>query len=528
MKASNKKITQKSLSQSSRKIRGADDELHNAIKILLTEADDYLERNKLKQANLLYQQVVELEPENIFALNGLGRIALNVGMLLLAVEFFNAASSIDSNNITVNQNLGLVYKKLGRYDKAIQHYIYLLNTDINNDDVHGELANLYLQVGDIKSALKHYRSAFKFNPGEPKNFQGMVQLDARSITADNINTVENYLLKPNLPLEVRCSFYFSLAEVYDSSEKYDEAFANYSVANLSKIAAFDAKKHTQYVTDIIQAFSQDVLQNTDFKGNDSAKPVFIVGMPQSGITSFDQLLASHSDIVSAGELNLIDNIAKKLNLEDCSDKTGELSIVNTHSKLLHDFSRFYLNHITAITTDENHRIPLRIIDKMPTNFLHLGLISLLFPKAKIIHCVGNPLDICLSNYFKNFSDDNIYSYDQKNIALYYQQYDRLMAHWKKVLPVDIHTVDYENMMLSSEATSRELFGFIGIDWQPGCIESYISNHHAKTDNLIKLKRDTYKLPVQHWRNYKRYAHSMIKDLTLFNAAETPAKAANAQ
>jgi len=159
------------------------------------------------------------------------------------------------NHTTVNKNLGLVYTKLGDFEKAIQHYSYILDTNKHNGEIHAELARLFIRLEKTDAALNHYRLAFEINPGDPGNFQGIVQLDATSVSAENIATVEKYLLEPNLPLEVRCSFYFSLGAVYDVSEKYDEAFANYSAANLSKIVSFDADRHVNYISDIIRTFS---------------------------------------------------------------------------------------------------------------------------------------------------------------------------------------------------------------------------------------------------------------------------------
>lgn len=502
---------------------------HRTIKKLLSEALAYQQKKQLEQASFLYQKVLEQAPENIYALNGLGLIALDAGMLLLASEFLNSAHAVKPNHMTVNRNLALVYTKLADYKKAIQHYSYILGTDKDNDEIHGELARLYLQLDDNNAALIHYRLAFKLNPGDPRNFQGMVQLDAKSVTLDNIDTVETYLLKPNLPLEVRCSFYFSLGAVYDVSEKYDEAFANYSVANISKVATFDADKHVEYISTIMQAFSTEFFaQQQTFGLSHSSQPVFIVGMPQSGIASVDRLLATHNSIYTAGELDLITDIAEKLNLTAESGMVNNLSLENINSELLADFSKFYLNDINARAFDDEGRVPMRIIDKKPSNFLYLGLIALLFPNAKIIHCVANPLDICLSNYFKNYSTDNRYSYDQKNIALYYQQYERLMAHWNNVLPLGIYTVDYDDLVRTPEAISKELLGFIDIKCQPENIRSSSLRHEVKVSNGIVLKQGKYIPPVRHWRNYRKYAHAMIKELTLFSAVDASTRATNAR
>jgi len=524
MKTVNKKIRRKSSPQKNRKSN-----THSTIKHLLTNAHDYQENGQPEQANFLYQRVLEQQPENIFALNGLGIIALNTGMLMLATEFFNAAHVVRPNHTTVNKNLGLVYTKLRDYKKAIQHYSYILDTNKHNGEIHAELARLFMQLEKTDAALNHFRLAFELNPGDPGNFQGIVQLDATSVSAENIATVEKYLLEPNLPLEVRCSFYFSLGAVYDVSEKYDEAFANYSVANISKVASFDANSHVDYISNIIHTFSAEFFeQHKNLALNNSTQAVFVVGMPQSGITSVSSLLANHDDIYAAGKLDLIDNIAKKLCLTADSALTGDMSVEQLDGDFLAEFSRFYLAHINAMALDDDYTVPSRIIDKMPTNFLYLGLISLLFPKARIIHCVANPLDICLSNYFKNYSSDNGYAYDQKNIALYYQQYERLMAHWKTVLPLEIHTVDYDDMVNTSEVTGRKLFDFVGVACQVEGREASVTTRHLRENtatqrNHIKCMSPT---PVRHWQKYRKYAHAMITELAKISTIDSSSKAVN--
>lgn len=534
MRTANKKIRRK---QSAQKVQGnkkhrcADSENKEMIKTLPADALDYQKKKQPEQASFLYQQVLQQEPDNIYALNGLGVIALDAGMLMLASEFLNAAHASKPNNAIVNQNLGLVYTQLADYPKAIQHYSYILDTDKNNAEIHSELARLYAKIDESRSALKHYRLAFKINPADPGNFQGMVQLDAASISEKDIDIVEKYLLKPNLPLEVRCSFYFSLGKVYDASEKYDEAFANYSVANISKVATFDAEHHVEYIDDIIQTFSAEFFEKQKLEqlkkpdSNNSKQPVFIVGMPQSGITSVARLLSNHDNIYLAGELNLIETIAQKMNISAAGDTASYLSIEDIDSEWLAEFSKFYLNHVNAMATDGYCRVPSRIIDKKPSNFLHLGLIALLFPQAHIIHCVADPLDICLSNYFKNYSTDNNYSYDQKNIVLYYQQYERLMAHWNKVLPLEIHTVAYDDMVKSTEIAGRELFNFIDMTWQSEVVDTSRPRSRIKVKHGAGIK---YKAPARHWRYYRKYIHAMLKELMLFNTDSTSGKAANAR
>jgi len=520
MKTANKIIKQKATLNNNHvtNIETRDnDENQDVINKLLANAFDYQENNQLEQANFLYQEVLQKEPKNICALNGLGLVALNAGMLVLASEFLNTAHLLDPRHMTVNCNLGLVYTKLSEYKKAIKHYRYLLEKDKSNGEIHGEIARLYQQIEHNEAALNHYQLAFMINPSDPRNFSGMVQLDAKSISLEYINSVEKHLLEPNLPLQARCSFYFSLGAVYDASESYDQAFANYAVANISKVADFDADKHANYISEIIQTFSEDFFKQQQTIGlNESNQPIFIVGMPESGIVSIGKSLSQHNEIYSAGELDLIEEVSSSANITSGRDINAEQ---------LADLSKAYLNHVNAMAINDNCKIPRRIIDIKPSNFLHLGLISLLFPKAKIIHCVANPFDICLSNYFKNYSSDNKYAYDQKNIAMYYQQYERLMAHWHKALAIDIHTINYDEMVMSPELIISKLYDFINLPQH--------TDGAGQTDNIkigcnAKVNQALCNTPARHWQHYRKYSHAMLTELMLLNTTDSSKKAENLQ
>lgn len=512
MKKSNKKIKRKLSSQKNKKnicASNAKAEGHraNAIESLIAEAQYYRDNKQLEQASFLYQKILQLESNNIVALNGLGIIAMDAGMLSLSVDFFNSAYKVNPDHITVNKNLGLAYTKLSYYDEAMLHYSRMLELDNNNSEVHGELARLYLQVGNMKLALDHYKLAFYLCPDDPRNFHGLVQLDIKSITPDIINKIEKILLKPDLSLEVRSSFYFALGTLYDGLGKYDEAFANYSVANISKGMKFNQTEHEDYITGLIDTFTPELFEKySSCDLNSSEQPVFIVGMPRSGTTLVEQILATHTDIYAAGELNFISNIAEKINMSQEPELVQLASLENSNVDVLKNLSRFYINDINNIALNDARRNPLRITDKLPMNFMYLGLIALLFPNAHIIHCRRNPLDVSLSCYFQNFSANHAYASDLENIAVYYQQYERLMSYWTKVLPLTIHTVDYEAMVSDTESTSKKIIEYLGLDWQGNCANFYKTNRHVNTASLVQVRKKIYRTSIDRWQHYDKYLH----------------------
>jgi len=484
-----------------------DDRISN----LILEARNYHESKQLRQANCLYQQVIQLQPDNISALNGLGMIAMDAGMLSLAMELFNFALYKAPKNISLNNNVALVYSRMAEFTAAIEKYTEILQQDAMNGDIHGELARLYLQTGDISLALTHYHLAFRINPSDARNFHGLVQLDREAITEEDINRVDSLLNREDLLLDDRRSFYFALGSFYDASERYDEAFANYAVANMSKAVNFDSEKHVEYISKVINTFTPELFHKfNDLELCPSQQPVFIIGMPRSGTTLVEQVLNNHASVYAGGELNLINNIASKLKLTMEQTDNRYMSFEYNSAETLSGFARYYLNDINNLALNNTHTRPQRITDKMPTNFIYLGLIALLFPNAHIIHCRRNPLDVSLSCFFHDFAGDHGYACDLKDIGLYYQQYERLMEHWKNVLPIDIHTVEYDEISKQTKISSKEIVNFIGLDWQPGCIDL----KSKSAESRLIVENEQHHSSIEHWGFYEKYLQPLKQTLEI--------------
>ncbi len=484
------------------------------ISAALKKAGKYYQDKQYEQANYLYQQVVELEPENVLALNGLGNIAVDTGMLSLAVNFFSFAYDVDPVDVATNINLASTYEKMERIEDAIVQYLSVLDFDENNYLAHCELARLNFEIGNRDLAIHHYQYAFELNPEDPENLHGMLQVDAALITQENIDTVENILLKSDLPLDVRCSFYFLLGNIYDISGRYDEAFANYSVANLSKRSTFNTEKYDRFISGIIETFSAELFANfSSLELNNSNQPVFIVGMPRSGASIAEKILAEHNDVYSAGELNIIAGIAYKLSMTLESSADSRRSLEDLSAESLVNYARFYINDINDVAQRNGARTPARILNKLPENYLYLGLIALLFPNAHIIHCKRNPLDVCLSSYFQNESGNNGFACDLNNIAFYHAQYDSLMQHWEKVLPIQIHTVNYEDMVKAPQLTSKQLLDAIGLD-TPDAVKD-VNNALVNSRSKVRIRSRINQSSVDRWRHYEKYLHFMKKKLNEF-------------
>lgn len=472
----------------------------DGITRLLAEAHSSFDERKFEVASELYQRVLQSQPDNIIALHGLGLIALENAMPDVALELFGHALEFEPSNAAINKGLALAMTRLGRHVEAIKVYEMLAQREPDNGEVSGELARLLLLTGKPRDALTHFICAFRQNPDDPRNLHGLFQLDCASIDDSVIAQVEMMLENPRMPLEDRSSFYFALGSIHDKAGRYDEAFANYTVANMAKASKYDAREHETTVSGIIDNFTPDLFRKPEHAGNDSAQPVFIIGMPRSGTTLVEQILSTHPQVFAAGELDRIEKLANGLCPGVDSSNRYPDGTRGLERETLRQAAADYLEYIRGLGGENASRL----IDKMPVNFFYLGLIALLFPRAHIIHCRRHPLDVCLSCYFQNFAGNHAYANDLNNLAHYYQQYARLMAHWKKVLPVRFYTLDYERLVEQPEKITRELFSYLELDWNADCLDFYRGERLVKTASVAQVRQPLYRQSVDRWRHYEKY------------------------
>jgi hypothetical protein len=231
--------------------------------------------------------------------------------------------------------------------------------------------------------------------------------------------------------------------------------------------------------------------------SDSARPVFIVGMPRSGTSIIEQIIASHPKAFGAGELLFWGDVFKK-HWKTVLDAKFENTLI---AKLADNYLQV-LSHIG--------KSAICVVDKMPGNFVHLGMIHLVFPNARIIHVQRNPIDTCLSNYFQMFSSGHNFTNDLDDLAYYYREYYRLMAHWREVIPADVFMdVSYEELVDNQEELSRQIIKFIGLDWDEHCLEFYKTERRVLTASHWQVRQKIYKTSVERWRNYEKYIGPLL-------------------
>jgi hypothetical protein len=263
----------------------------------------------------------------------------------------------------------------------------------------------------------------------------------------------------------------------------------------------------QKFDELIEVFSAENAARRPRAVNKSRLPIFIVGMPRSGTSLIEQILASHSEVYGAGELEdlpaLVDSLAEMV-----GSKTPYPQCVDIlKRKGLDEIAQRHLGKLAGLSMKA-----ARVTDKMPHNFLHLGVIDMLFPGARVIHCMRDPIDTCLSIYSLPFNASHHYSSDLVNLGAHYQRYQGLMAHWKKVLRVPMLDIQYEELVNNQEEVTRKMLDFCGLGWEERCLRFYESERSVVTFSYDQVRRPLYKKSVARWKNFEQHLGPLIKAL----------------
>jgi len=346
----------------------------------------------------------------------------------------------------------------------------------------------------------------------PNNVQAYYNLSrARPAKSDDaeVTRMEKMLEKPDLSKGDRVNVHFSLGKIYDDLGRHEDAFEQYHQGNQAddRAAPFDARIHNILVDRLTSVFTKQFFMRRQGLGSESTRPVFIVGMPRSGTTLTEQVLASHAEVFGAGELDQVNRLVNAVSAEVSGSAgypeiAGELDAV-TACRL----GESYVSYITRLSGGVR-----RVTDKMPGNFMHLGFIALMLPRARIIHCRRNPMDSCLSCYFQHFTSPMPFASSLEGLGAYYQAYERIMAHWHRALPLPILDVAYEDMVADHEGTCRRIVEFCGLEWDDACLQSHKTKRTVKTASTWQVRQPLYTTSVERWRRYGGHLEPLKKAL----------------
>lgn len=491
--------------------------------------------NKAAEAADCFRQAVALRPEYGRAWQNLGTVLALTGNYDAAIDAHEKALALAPGDADAHLNLAGLYRVTDAQDKAIAHVREACRLAPTLIDAKIQLASLLEARGEIEESIAGYHAALELDKTNPEALAGLADvLDksgayqqglavlapgrARHPHDPGLAIAQARLLRRSghssealaLLMATRSAapeattrlprYFYTLGELYDEVGEFEAAFASFQRANELKSESFSPVEVVEAVDALIAVFNRDFIASAATSGNDSHRPVFIVGMPRSGTSLVEQMLASHPAVFGAGELRLLVDLVKAMGRDEALIGSYPECVPTLTRTQLEKFARSYLESLPAAS-----RQALRVTDKMPHNFLHLGLISLLLPGAHIIHCRRNPLDTILSCYFQNFASSAMaFTNNLEHLAIYYQQYLRLMRHWRTVVPRGFYDVHYERLVENPESESAAMLEFLGLEWDDAVLEFHHSRRLVKTASHAQVRRPLYKTSVARHVHYKSH------------------------
>ncbi len=385
-------------------------------------------------------------------------------------------------------------------DSARDLYRQLLQVEPKNPSVRNSLGQVLASLGEEVDAQQIFQELTSEEPlfGEPwlniaraRHFTSVDDSDIRQMRS----VLKRRQMNPSQTLYV----HFALGKALDDCKEYDQAFSHYEKGNTlrRRELQFDADEVERQFDRLIEAFSSELMEGLSQKGSSETQPLFIVGMPRSGTTLLEQVLCTHPDVGTAGELRDLARIAR--NVARSNEKPWPECITGASGSHLKTMASEYLAALELRASGS-----ARIIDKMPQNFLHVGFAALLFPDTTVVHCTRDPLDTCLSNYFQIFPGGIDYAYDLADLGRYYKNYQRLMSHWQDLLGERLVTVRYEELVSESEPTLRTLLKAIGLPWDPACLSHQDTVQRVDTLSLYQVRQPLNVGSTRRWCNYEKH------------------------
>jgi tetratricopeptide (TPR) repeat protein len=440
-------------------------------------ASTHLAQHKAVEARGAVERALSLAPDDADAINIMGNVLFEEGRSEQALECFRKALAKKPDLSDAHNNMGNAQKELGRFAEATESYEKALELDPRS-------TGAYFNLADAK----------KFKEGDVH----LSAMEAMIGEGDILSETD------------RTQLHFAIAKAYADLERHREAFDHMLAGNKLKRGKieYDEAANLALFDEIIATVTKKLMREKKGRGASSNVPVFILGMPRSGTTLVEQILSSHPQVFGAGELREMHEVTQAIKRPDGSDFVYPGFVPSMTAKELRAFGEDYVRRVRALAPDAS-----RITDKMPSNFYYVGLIHLAMPNARIIHTMRDPIDTCLSCFSKLFSHEQNHTYDLGELGRFYRAYERLMAHWREILPKGVMLdVRYEDVVADLESEARRIIAHAGLEWDDACLAFHRNKRPVKTASATQVRRPIYQSSIGRWKPYQDLLAPLLKEL----------------
>ena len=456
-------------------------------------------------AEKLFLKVLQLDPSFSLAWDNLAKLYRIQNKLLKSIPAFENLIKLDPRNFEALVSLGTVYIKLSKYHEGIKLYEESLKIKPDNPRVYLSLGHALKTIGERAKSEAAYQNAIKHFSLSGEAYWSLANLKTYEFSDKEIINMESSLIKNIHPNEL-IQMHFALGKAYESKRQFDKSFEHYAEGNWQrrKQISYNAEDYKISIDELIDFFDKNKnLYNSKAQSNFD-DPIFILGLPRSGSTMIEQILSSHSLIEGTQELPNILAISRDIKLID-QKKGYPHNLLGLDQSSFDDLGNKYIDETKWARSSKPF-----FIDKMPNNFVHIGLIKLILPKAKIIDARRNPMDTCFSCFKQYFAKGQHFTYDLDDIARYYKDYLRLMNYWKKLFPEEIFTINYEQVIDNPNERIRDLLDFCNVKFEDNCINFHKSKRPVKTASSEQVRQPMYKSGLDYWKNYSNNLDALLK------------------
>lgn len=466
------------------------------------------DEKQLNEAERFCREALRLAPSHLKAKALLGNLMLEKGDFGQAADFLGAACRGSPFLAGTWMNLGVALEALGRFEEADAAYQTVIAQAPDLAEAHYALGRRLEQQGEAERAAEEFRRALEADPKLSSAYLSLSGLSRLGLTEEERARMGALLANAELHANDRSNLLYALGRTAEREGKHDEAFHWMRLANEidHRRTAFDEIENLDFVKRTAAAFPVDCWSLLP-KGSDSERPVFIVGMPRSGTTLVEQIIASHPAAAGGGELVELPEIADELARDGGAARPYPESVREMTATEAAALAERYLSRLLKV--DRN---AARVTDKLPFNFRHLGLITTLFPRARIIHCRRDPRDIALSCYFIKFHRPISFACDLFELGAYLRHYQALMAHWRRALPRPMLEVQYEDLVADPERHVHRIIDFCGLPWDEACLNFHSAKRSVRTASANQVRRPIYASSVGRWKLYGKHLAPLYAEL----------------
>ena len=508
---------------------------------LMALAAEHHKEGRLKEAEQLFRRVLRQRPRNVDAMRLLASIALKAGRADEAEQLLERAISVAPDFVAALVDLGHLRKEQDRFAEALECFDRAIALEPNDPKAHFQrgatlapaaltheaieayqkclalrpthvgallgLGHLLKAVGRYAEAVASYDACIRQRPDQGETYWSLANLKTYRFSDETVAEMERRARGEGLSVQSEVNFLFALGKAHEDRGDFDRAWGYYREGNAKqRVAVTYDPVQTESMNDrLVRTFDRDFLQARHGVGLADPAPIFILGLPRSGSTLLEQILASHSQVEGTSELPYVSRVAGWLNRNRVDGINYPEAVRELRPENFRSLGQDYL----GLAGMHRRSGAPRFIDKMPNNFPHVGLLALILPEAKIIDARRHPLDACLSCYRQLFAKGQSFTYDLTEIGEYYLQYQRLMDHWAKVLPGKVLTVQYEEVVADFPNQVRRLLEFCGLPWEDACLRFYESDRPVRTPSSEQVRQPIYDRSVGHWRNYAHHLDELV-------------------